>query len=895
MTPAPSKPTSHAASALDTPSPPPTPPPHWPELKALFDRASTANSATARELALAQAPPHLRAQVESLLAHLDAGHDELESPAWDLATNPSPVGQAHRALPSLAPGTRIGQFTLGERLGEGGMGAVYRADQSTPQRTVAIKILSTPVPSARNLRRFAHEGQSLARFKHPSIVGIIEMGQTQPEPGSPPRPYLAMDLVAGRPLLDAVRDWPMDRAGIRRRIALLTHIAEAIEHAHQRGVWHRDLKSSNILVDDTDTPHVLDFGVAALSERDADAREEVSPDEAATGSSNAGSSDASVATSFSVPFTAASVAEHRHLVGTYFAMAPELLLTGQNSHHADIHALGLLAWEAITGAWPFTTVTLTPTPTNPGSDDSAAPDRPNSYESALRLARKREQNLTSTSTPTPTPTPTATTLRALRQALGRTAADDLLLILRKALAFEPSQRYQSAGALATDLQRLAAHEPISLRPRSTRYLLNRFARRRPAFAATIAGALLVTLATSSIATWQAVRATRASNLANERLKRSTEMIGTITRDLHASLNTVPEAQAARAEILRLATETAKWMSLEATDSESLTHVARAFMRIALNEGSMNGNSLGNTDKGRLLMDEAISMVRRAVAISPNASFPRWILGQTLMNRAMFEHRSVDQQSWSNLGLEAYREAVALSPEGLTTPEERLFANNYAYSLTLAAIRERDLRQSLTWLDEADTVVGRCLAIDPQSMEHLIERTLQKRFRAGLLVESEPTRAIEIATGAREEFRTLLPRDAVSDTPLNHIAQCGLVIAEALVRLRRFDEAEQEVGGAHALMLAACRAQPSNTFRLGRTWELDVNACGLWTTAAEDPSTSLEQRRLCVARARKALERAREVHAMRVKVLQPGTMLNDAEKDLNEQEQRLDEVEARLPK
>ncbi len=840
--------------------------------------------ATTRELVLSQAQPHVRARVEALLAHLDQGHDQLESPAWDIASHPlrDTIASKPRTLP---PGTRIGQFTLREPLGEGGMGAVYRADQATPQRTVAVKILSTPIPSARNLRRFAHEGQSLARFKHPSIVGIIETGQAHinaddPEdPNPPPRPYLAMELVRGRPLLDVTREWPLDRPHIRQRIATLAQIADAVEHAHQRGVWHRDLKSSNVLLDTTSSPphppqpHVLDFGVAALTERE----DEDSLPLAALGPPDAEPTNASPITNGPT-----SVTEHRHLVGTYATMAPELLLRGQVSQHADIYALGLLAWEALTGAWPFTT--------NPAREgDTPTPEIPHSLESALRLAHKRDQNQT------PLPTPTPTTLRALRQALGRTAASDLLLILRKSLAFEPSERYASAAALASDLQRVINHEPISLRPRTPGYLLNRFAHRRPAFAATIAAAILTTHATSSIATWQAIRANRASTLASERLKRTTDMIGTITYDLHKSLDTVPESKAARAEMLRLATETARWMALEATDAESLTQVAQSFVQIAIKEGGLGGSSIGNLEKGRDLMDEGIAMLRRAVEIDPRAAHPRWILAKAITDRAQFETSLEGEQHWRGEGVAAFRQAVAISQTPAATDADRAQANQFAYAVACLGLRSSDPAEAQHLIDEADAINKWCLAGEPDNIEFIIERVLHGRIRAESLVTTDPTRAIDLARTARAEFQALLPRSDHTDTPVLHIARCGWFAGQALELLRRFDEADQEFHAANEWGIAACREKPSSTIRLSFTWNHVADTHERWAARAASDGRSPEERTNDLTRSRRALDQAHEIHAMWSKASERGTVLKGVERWLADQDQALVELEARLAK
>lgn len=157
----------------------------------------------------------------------------------------------------------IGGFRIRSKLGEGGMGTVYLAEQLAPRRTVALKTLRSTFFSAGALRRFEHEGEFLGRLQHPGIAQVFEVGRAETENG--PIPYLAIELVHGEPLTDYARN---NELSVRKRIELVACVADAVHHAHQNSVIHRDLKPANILVDESGQPKVLDFGIARASGAD---------------------------------------------------------------------------------------------------------------------------------------------------------------------------------------------------------------------------------------------------------------------------------------------------------------------------------------------------------------------------------------------------------------------------------------------------------------------------------------------------------------------------------------------------------------------------------------------------------------------------------------------------
>lgn len=207
-------------------------------------------------------------------------------------------------------------FRILSELGAGGMGVVYEAEQLNPQRTVAIKFLSQGVSDPGMIRRFRREGAALARLQHPGIAQVIEIGSY--EVGGVERPYIVMEKIDGVTLLKHADQAKLDR---RARLELVARIAGAIQHAHDRGVIHRDLKPDNILVDERGSPRILDFGIARIL------------DEA---------SGLSVATA------------QGEIVGSLTHMAPEQVLgdPAKIGVPADVYALGTIAFQLLTGRLP---------------------------------------------------------------------------------------------------------------------------------------------------------------------------------------------------------------------------------------------------------------------------------------------------------------------------------------------------------------------------------------------------------------------------------------------------------------------------------------------------------------------------------------------------------------
>lgn len=231
------------------------------------------------------------------------------------------LGAGGAAAP--APGERplpaaIGRYRILRLLGEGGMGAVYEAEQDKPRRTVALKVIRAAWADPDLLRRFEQESQALARLQHPGIAQIYESGTA--DGGFGVQPYFAMEIIHGRPLGQFAAEQKLDT---RRRLELMIRVCQAVEHAHQRGIIHRDLKPGNILVDESGQPKILDFGLARVTDSDAEATRQT---------------------------------DMGQVLGTLAYMSPEQT-TGDPlgvDTRSDIYSLGVILYELLAGRAPYT-------------------------------------------------------------------------------------------------------------------------------------------------------------------------------------------------------------------------------------------------------------------------------------------------------------------------------------------------------------------------------------------------------------------------------------------------------------------------------------------------------------------------------------------------------------
>lgn len=423
----------------------------------------------------------VRAQVESLLAAHDLAEKESGSAGPTIQVPPAGGVSDH------APGDSIGRYKLLERIGEGGFGAVFVAEQTEPiRRRVALKIVKLGMDTRAVVARFEAERQALALMDHPGIARVLDAGATPTG-----RPYFVMELVKGRPITDYC---DAEDLSIPARLRLMLCVCRAVQHAHQKGVIHRDLKPSNVLVTLTDgepTPKVIDFGIAKA---------------------------------FAGSLTNRTVyTEFRQFVGTPEFMSPEQAAGSLDlDTRTDVYSLGVILYQLLTGTTPLDGLRLRSAAFDEvrriiREEDPPKPSTRLSQTLSASPPHDRPSAQGSTRSTPPIRTPRTQDHRTrLRLVRG-----ELDWIVMRALEKSPSRRYNSPEHLAADLDRYLAGEPVSAGPPSVAYRARKFVVRRKGL---VAGGALMTLAAAIGVAGLGTGLARASRERDEALRSRKEAV-----------------------------------------------------------------------------------------------------------------------------------------------------------------------------------------------------------------------------------------------------------------------------------------------------------------------------------------------------------------------------------
>ena len=375
------------------------------------------------------------------------------------------VRPADTKAPGERPGDLIDRYKLLEELGEGGMGTVWMAEQKEPvKRRVALKIIKLGMDTKQVVARFEAERQALAMMDHPHIAKVLDAGAT-----STGRPYFVMEYIKGIPILEYCDHEKVDT---KARLELFTSVCHAIQHAHQKGIIHRDIKPTNVLVtmhDGVPVTKVIDFGIAKATNSELTSK---------------------------TLFT-----EHRQMIGTPAYMSPEQAeMSGLDiDTRSDIYSLGVLLYELLTGTTPF------------DMKDLLA----KGYAEMMRTIREDEPHKPSTriSTLGDTGTRTALERRVDLKKLGTLLRGDIDWIVMKCLEKDRTRRYETANGLAADIKRHLANEPVTAGAPSASYRLRKFVKRNRV-QVLAGGAVVVALLLGVVAfAWQAKEASEQRDAA----------------------------------------------------------------------------------------------------------------------------------------------------------------------------------------------------------------------------------------------------------------------------------------------------------------------------------------------------------------------------------------------
>jgi tetratricopeptide (TPR) repeat protein len=507
----------------------------------------------------------LRGELESLIAAAEAtvGHSDLLADGRidlqraeidrileqaEAATITHASAKVPHAGPTGIP-QQIGRYRIVRAIASGGMGTVYEAEQQSPKRTVALKVIKQGLATPALLRRFELESQVLGKLQHPGIAQIYEAGthreQSRDHEGADTVavPFFAMEYVHGVDLRRYVSDKKLDT---RARLDLIARICDAVHHAHQKGVIHRDLKPGNILVDASGQPKILDFGVARATDSDV---------QVTTMQTDVG-----------------------QLIGTLQYMSPEQVAADPNEidTRSDVYALGVIAYEILTGRPPY--------------------DLKNKMiHEAARIIR--EDELTRLST------------------VNRTLRGDVETIVGKALEKEKDRRYPSAAGLAEDIRRYLADEPITARPPSAIYQLQKFARRNRALAAGLVvamAALLIGTITSTYMYMQAENARQRESEQRQIAENRADELETVTEFQRSMIWNINAEQMGRRVVRALREDISSAMSRAGAESE----IEKALTTFDELVGRANATNLALTVIDENVLESAAEAIQRDFVDQP---------------------------------------------------------------------------------------------------------------------------------------------------------------------------------------------------------------------------------------------------------------------------------------
>ena len=432
-----------------------------PSEESLFEAARNLGDPTACRAFLDQAcagEPDLRSRLEALLEASREGEkffkeaERFELPPSSPTAAPVATGNAELSSDE-GLGKRVGHYKLLQKIGEGGCGVVYMAEQERPvRRRIALKVIKLGMDTKNVIARFEAEQQALAMMDHPNIARVLDAGAT--ETG---RPFFVMELVRGVKITQYCDENNLDTS---QRLELFIQICQAIQHAHQKGIIHRDIKPSNVLVtlhDGMAVPKVIDFGIAKAIETRL--------------------TDKTLFTAF------------EQVIGTPAYMSPEQAeMSGLDiDTRSDIYSLGVLLYELLTSKTPFDPKELV----QHGLDEmrrrlrEQEPQRPSTMVTTLQGAEL---------------VVTAKNRHAEPPKLISLLSGDLDWIVMKALEKDRRRRYETSNGLAMDIRRYLDNEPVVARPPTRLYLIEKLVRRNKVlFSAgcAVAAALIIGLGTST--------------------------------------------------------------------------------------------------------------------------------------------------------------------------------------------------------------------------------------------------------------------------------------------------------------------------------------------------------------------------------------------------------------
>jgi non-specific serine/threonine protein kinase/serine/threonine-protein kinase len=727
----------------------------WKEVKSIFaallklspDRRSVfLDSACANR-------PELRAEVESLLSAHDEATGFLTQAASPIRANDI----AGAALDSLAPGERVGVYTIVQKLDEGGMAAVYQAirDDDEFRKLVAIKILKAGMDTRFILDRFQKEKQILAHFDHPNIAKLLDSGST-----AQGRPYFVLEFIAGQPIDIFCKE---NRLSIEDRLRLMQRVCAAVEYAHQNLIVHRDLKPRNILVTTDGTPKLLDFGIAKIL---SDERERT-----ITG---------------------------LQLMTPEYA-SPEQIRGEAVSTVTDVYCLGVILYELLTGRRPFRAPTGSPHELARIILDSEA-KRPST------LVRGLDQ---SEEAPCARPqiVKWATRLRG-----------DLDNIVLKAMHADPQRRYRSVGELSADIDRYFRGLPVYAAGDGFRYRARKFVTRHRTSVA-VALLFVVSLAIGLVLLQrEAAIARNQREVSEKNAAEIRRLANSLIFDLHDAIQSLPGATPVRAQLMDSAAHALDGLSKNAPEDPQIQReLAAAYQRLGQVQGAPLTSNLGDLSGALSIYNKAVAILEKIHAKSPADLEISRLLASSYWDISSIYSRRGDKETAAQNGRKAIelRESAARAAAG-TLDSKRESAVAF-YMRANLAVDAGDLESARTARRQSYEIWESVAAADPNDSSAQFQVALAAKNLSAVEQRFQDfgsaSRLLQRARQIDHQRSQASPQDARAHLDLSFDLS---ELAELSIRTGDVDEAAEFYTEARAIREALLARDPGNSRLKDRT-------------------------------------------------------------------------------
>ena len=652
--------------------------------------------------------PALRKEVEVLLAdsaNVPAGFLQSSAMAEFISTEIDDIG----SVAALEEGQEFAQrFRLIRKLGEGGMGQVWLAEQIQPvRRQVALKLIKAGMYDEAVVQRFQSERQSLAIMDHPAIAKVFDAGTT-----AQGQPYFVMEYVPGLPITEYC---DQKKLTIRDRLELFIEACDGVQHAHQKAIIHRDLKPANILVVEVDgkpVPRIIDFGLAkAVTQAIAgDARK----------------------------------TQFGNLVGTPGYMSPEQADVNVQDidTRTDVYSLGVVLYVLLSGREPL----------------ESKPGQKQQVDELLRKLREEEPPRPSARVTGDRHSSSATAeARSTEPAqLTRMLRGDLDCIAMKALEKDRSRRYGAPSDLAADIRRHLNHEPVLARPASAAYRSGKFVKRHK-FAFAVASVFALTMLAGVVAIVREAQIARTQEArAERRFNDVRSLANSLLFDVYDSIQDLPGSTPARRIVADRALHYLDTLSQQSAGSPDLEReLATAYERVGDVEGNPYFANLGDAAGAIQSYRKALRIRLSLAGDHPSAFSDQTALVATYMNLGLALENNLDFAA----AMDAYRKAYAIANvwavDRKDDPQAQETLAGVCFSLAILLADQSDVAGSLNYYRKSaairEAITGGSKAFRDQVQTRLAgvygymagDLSLQGDFASAIALQSK-THAILVA-------------------------------------------------------------------------------------------------------------------------------------------------------